>query len=94
MICSPSNRLATAVSGVSLDIAAGNILALVGESGAGKTSLAQAVLQLVPAAGGHIGFRGQDLNALKPSELGDARRAIQYVFQNPAAALLLAPARS
>jgi oligopeptide/dipeptide ABC transporter ATP-binding protein len=76
-----------AVSGVSLDIFAGRIFALVGESGAGKSSLAQAVLRLVPAASGYIGFRGRDLNALKTSELGEARRAIQYVFQNPASAL-------
>jgi oligopeptide/dipeptide ABC transporter ATP-binding protein len=77
----------TAVSGVSLDIAAGSIFALVGESGAGKTSLAQAILQLVPASGGQIGFRGRDLNAIGPNDLGDARRAIQYVFQNSLAAL-------
>ena len=48
---------------------------------------AQAILQLVPVAGGQVGFRGRDLTALKPNELGDARRSIQYVFQNPAAAL-------
>ena len=50
-------EVVTAVSGVSLDIAAGSIFALVGESGAGKTSLAQAILQLVPASGGRVGVR-------------------------------------
>ena len=77
----------SAVRGVSLDIAPSSILALVGESGCGKTSLARAVLQLLPAAAGHILLDGQDLASLNSRELRSARRNIQAVFQDPLASL-------
>ena len=77
----------TAVNGVSLDIAPGQVAALVGESGSGKSSVAHAVLQLVPIASGAIRFHGEDLVALAPARLKEARRAIQYVFQDPLASL-------
>ena len=50
-----------AVRNVSLDIPERSIVALVGESGSGKTSLAHAILQLQPVAGGRVLFRGDDL---------------------------------
>jgi oligopeptide/dipeptide ABC transporter ATP-binding protein len=77
----------TAVRDVSLDIAAGRIHALVGESGSGKTSLARAILRLLPIESGQIWFHGQDLAALDGRELRQARRSIQAVFQDPLAAL-------
>jgi peptide/nickel transport system ATP-binding protein/oligopeptide transport system ATP-binding protein len=77
----------TAVRNVSLDIAPGRIQALVGESGSGKTSLARAILRLLPIEAGQIWFRGQDLAALDARELRQARRSIQAVFQDPLAAL-------
>jgi oligopeptide/dipeptide ABC transporter ATP-binding protein len=77
----------TAVRGVSLDIAPGRILALVGESGSGKTSLARAILRLLPIASGRVLFRGEDLATLDSRRLRAARRNIQAVFQDPLAAL-------
>jgi oligopeptide/dipeptide ABC transporter ATP-binding protein len=82
----------TAVRNVSLDIGHGRILALVGESGSGKTSLARAVLRLLPVTSGQVLFRGQDLAALHGRQLRQARRGIQAVFQDPLAAL--SPRRS
>jgi len=77
----------TAVRGVSLDIFPGQILALVGESGSGKTSLARAVLQLLPIESGRILFRGRDLAAQDRRHLREVRRSVQAVFQDPLASL-------
>ncbi len=82
----------TAVRGVSLEIAPAGIFGLVGESGSGKSSLAHAILHLSPPAGGEVLFRGQDLAAMKPSQLKAARRNIQLVFQDSLASL--SPRRS
>ena len=77
----------TAVRGVSLDIAPASIRAVVGESGCGKTSLARAILRLLPVSSGRILLDGQDLTALNPRRLRAARREIQAVFQDPMASL-------
>ena len=77
----------TAVRDVSMDVAPGQIHALVGESGSGKTSLARAILRLLPIESGQIWLHGQDLAALDGRELRQARRSIQAVFQDPLAAL-------
>lgn len=82
----------TAVRGVSLDIEPGRIHALVGESGSGKTSLARAVLRLLPVESGELLFRGQDLLLMDARQLRQARRSIQAVFQDPQASL--SPRRS
>jgi oligopeptide/dipeptide ABC transporter ATP-binding protein len=82
----------TAVRDVSLEIGAGRILALVGESGSGKTSLARAVLRLLPVTSGQLLFKGQDLATLEGQSLRQARRSIQAVFQDPLASL--SPRRS
>lgn len=81
-----------AVRGVSLDIPPGGIFALVGESGSGKTSLAHAILQLLPIVSGQVLFRGRDLGKLDKSGLRDVRRGIQAIFQDPLASL--SPRRS
>lgn len=69
--------------GVSIDIAPGECLGLVGESGSGKSTLGNAILGLVPVAGGRVVFDGRDITHLR----GAARRAlssdIQVVFQDP-----------
>jgi peptide/nickel transport system ATP-binding protein/oligopeptide transport system ATP-binding protein len=77
----------TAVRGVSLELAAGRVHALVGESGSGKTSLARAVLRLLPVASGQVLFNGLDLTRASGSALRLARRSIQAVFQDPQASL-------
>ncbi|MBM2766519.1 ABC transporter ATP-binding protein [Burkholderia anthina] len=80
-----------AVRGVSFDIAAGETLALVGESGCGKSATALSLMRLVPEPGrvtGSIRFDGQDLLALKPARMRDLRgRQISMIFQEPMTSL-------
>ncbi len=71
-----------AVDGVSLDIPQGRTLALVGESGCGKTTLAKALLQLIPPTAGSVQFEGRELIGSAAS-----RAAMQMVFQDPYASL-------
>ncbi|NLE87479.1 MAG: ABC transporter ATP-binding protein [Myxococcales bacterium] len=76
-----------AVDGVSFDVRAGQTLALVGESGCGKTTVGRSLLRLVPVAGGSVHFRGRDLLALPEQELRPVRRSLQMVFQDPMTSL-------
>ncbi|MBL0151047.1 MAG: ABC transporter ATP-binding protein [Ideonella sp.] len=76
-----------AVQGVSLDIAEGETLAVVGGSGSGKTTLARAVLRLVESCSGEIRFRNTDVRTACGAELHDFRMACQLVFQDPFSSL-------
>jgi oligopeptide/dipeptide ABC transporter ATP-binding protein len=77
---------ARAVDGVDLDVRRGEVLALVGESGCGKTTLVRAVVGLQPAAAGEIRFDG-DVIDRSPAGLRRLRRQVQLVFQDPSGAL-------
>jgi peptide/nickel transport system ATP-binding protein len=76
-----------AVDGVSLEIKQGRTLALVGESGCGKTTLGKAVLQLIKPTAGSVRFAEQELVGLDAQTLRRKRAAMQMVFQDPYASL-------
>jgi len=77
----------TAADGVSFEIHAGEVFALVGESGCGKTTVARSVVRLTDPAGGRIELAGTDLTALDGETLRAQRHAFQLIFQDPAASL-------
>ena len=86
-LLAPARGLVRAVDGVSLSLAAGETLALVGESGCGKTTLARTAALLYPPTAGSVRYRGRELAGLGRRALKPLRRAIQMVFQDPFASL-------
>jgi peptide/nickel transport system ATP-binding protein len=76
-----------AVDGIDLEIRKGQTLAVVGESGCGKTTLGKALLQLIRPTAGRVLFAGQDLTALDRNALLPYRRRLQVIFQDPYSAL-------
>ena len=80
-------RRVHAVEQVSFDLAAGETLALVGESGCGKSTTGRSLLRLVAIEGGSIEFAGRDIAKLPASAVRPVRRDIQMIFQDPFASL-------
>jgi peptide/nickel transport system ATP-binding protein len=76
-----------AVDGVSLSIQPGRTLALVGESGCGKTTVGKGILRLLPLFGGSVRFGGVDLASLPASDLRMRRKHLQIIFQDPYSSL-------
>ncbi|MBJ7505623.1 MAG: ABC transporter ATP-binding protein [Ilumatobacteraceae bacterium] len=76
-----------AVSDVSLDIVAGETVAVVGESGCGKSTLAKAILRLIPSVSGRVMLNGTDLTSLTGEALRCARPNMQMIFQDSISSL-------
>jgi oligopeptide/dipeptide ABC transporter ATP-binding protein len=80
-------KLLRAVDGVSFDLKTGETLGIVGESGCGKSSLARAVVQLLPRTAGAVTFLGRNMVPSEKEVLRRARQDLQIVFQDPLASL-------
>jgi oligopeptide/dipeptide ABC transporter ATP-binding protein len=80
-------QLVKAVDGLSFQLYKGKTLALVGESGCGKTTASRALIRLLPITSGEINYRGQSVTALKGAALRDYRKRVQIIFQDPYASM-------
>jgi peptide/nickel transport system ATP-binding protein len=76
-----------AVSGISFDVADGETLGIVGESGCGKSTAARAVIQLPPPTSGKVEYLGRDITQLRGDQLRRVRPDLQMIFQDPISSL-------
>jgi oligopeptide/dipeptide ABC transporter ATP-binding protein len=76
-----------AVNDVSFDVARGETLGVVGESGCGKTTTGRAILRLIEPTSGEISFEGREVRSMGTSELRALRREMQIIFQDPVSSL-------
>jgi peptide/nickel transport system ATP-binding protein len=78
-----NGKAVTAVQGASLEVYEGEVVALVGETGSGKTTLGRLLVGLLEADGGRVVFEGQDLAAVNGRDRKALRRRIQFIAQDP-----------
>lgn len=81
------DKIVKAVSGISFDVLRGETLAIVGESGCGKSTTGKAILQLPKPTSGSVNFMGKELTELKGDALREVRPAMQMIFQDPISSL-------
>lgn len=80
-------KLIKAVDGLSLELYKGRTLALVGESGCGKTTASRAILRLIPKTSGDIYYKDENIDILKGSALRQYHKHVQCIFQDPYASM-------
>lgn len=83
----PGREPVTVVSGLSFDLAEGETLSIVGESGCGKTTTGRALVQLVKPAAGSVTFEGRELVGMSTKEMRSLRPRLQMIFQDPISSL-------
>ena len=76
-----------AVDGVSLQVERGEVVGLVGESGSGKTTIGRAIVGLLPFVEGEADVLGTNMVGIKKADLGEVRRRVSFVFQDPGSSL-------
>jgi len=81
------NAWVKAVDDVSLTVAPGETVGLVGESGCGKTTLGRAIIRLLEPTGGSVTFEDEDITTLEGAALRERRRRFQMIFQDPVGSL-------
>jgi peptide/nickel transport system ATP-binding protein len=81
------NKQVTAVDRISLQVKAGETLAIVGESGSGKSTLGRLLLRLLAASQGQVFFQGEEITHANGAHLNRLRRELQIIFQDPFASL-------
>ena len=80
-------RSLQAVSGISFELARGETLGIVGESGCGKSTTGRAIMQMPRPTSGSIEFESSELTTLGRAELREARTRVQMIFQDPISSL-------
>ena len=82
-ILRPQQAVFKAVDGLSFVLRRGKTLALVGESGCGKTTASRALLHLLPITSGHVSYKGENVTKLRGRSLRNFRKKVQIIFQDP-----------
>ncbi len=80
-------RKVHAVTGVSFDVAKGETLGIVGESGCGKSTTGKAIMRLVPITSGTVTFNGNEISSLSGNKLRELRQELQMIFQDPVSSI-------